>query len=211
MVERQLIARGITDRDVLAAMGRVPREIFVPADRRAGAYDDAALPIGAGQTISQPYVVALMLEAAELRSGMSVLEIGTGSGYAAAVIAQIVDRVYTVERLADLAAKAGQRLVEFGFGNVEVAVGDGTLGWPEHAPFSAILVAAGGPASPPRALQEQLAVGGRMVIPTGSSRYLQELTVFERLDRDGSMRRTTLGDVRFVPLVGSAGWNDGDD
>jgi protein-L-isoaspartate(D-aspartate) O-methyltransferase len=200
-----LIERGIRDRHVLAAMAEVPREAFVPPALQSAAYDDSALPIDYGQTISQPFVVALMLEAAALGRADRVLDVGTGSGYAAAVMSRIVRHVYTIERVAALAARAETRLASLGYVNVTVATGDGTLGWPEHAPFDAIVVAAGGRPEAPPALVEQLATGGRLVIPLGYEADTQELVRLTREPR-GYLRRESLGDVRFVPLVGAGGW-----
>jgi protein-L-isoaspartate(D-aspartate) O-methyltransferase len=204
MVEEQLAARDIRDPLVLAAMGKVPREAFVDADQAAFAYDDGPLPIGEGQTISQPYVVARMTEAATLVRTDRALEIGTGSGYAAAVLAEIAAEVYTVERLAGLAERARRRLAELGYANVHVRVGDGTLGWPEHAPYDAIIVTAGGPGIPP-ALREQLAIGGRLVMPVGPMRYDQRLVRLLRAGAD-DYRREELDPVAFVPLIGAQGW-----
>jgi protein-L-isoaspartate(D-aspartate) O-methyltransferase len=205
MVERQLRARGIRDPAVLAAMAEVPREEFVAPELVELAYEDSPLPIEERQTISQPYVVALMIEALELRPGDRVLEIGTGSGYAAAVLSRIVRQVYTVERHATLAASARQRFVELGLANIEVLHGDGTLGWPEHAPYDAILVSAGGP-DVPRPLAEQLAPAGRLLIPVGATPRQQELLRLRRLPGVEELRREDLGAVAFVPLVGEAGW-----
>ncbi|MFQ5459763.1 MAG: protein-L-isoaspartate(D-aspartate) O-methyltransferase, partial [Anaerolineae bacterium] len=168
MVENQLAVRGIADGAVLTAMAMVPREAFVDPDLAEYAYDDAPLPIDAGQTISQPYMVALMLEALEVRPSDRVLEVGTGSGYAAAVLSMIAAEVFTVERIESLATAARRRLADLGHDNVHVRRGDGTLGWREEAPFDAVVVAAGGPEAP-QALLEQLGVGGRLVIPIGSS------------------------------------------
>lgn len=203
MVARYLERRGIRDRAVLAAMAAVPRERFVrPADR-ALAYADRALPIEADQTISQPYVVALMTEALELTPTDRVLEIGTGSGYAAAVLAEIAAHVVTVERIAELAALAEARLADLGYTNVEVHHADGTLGWPPGAPYDAISVTAAGP-DVPRALLEQLADGGRLVMPTGRSRWEQRLLRVRR--HGGRFDREDLGGVVFVPLIGEQGW-----
>ena len=207
MVEAQLAGRGISDPRVLEAMGAVPREAFVSPELAAEAYADGPLPIGEGQTISQPYVVALMIEALELRGGERVLEIGAGSGYAAAVAAQIAGEVFTVERRRSLADAARRRLAELGCGNVQVLQGDGSRGWPERAPFDAVMVAAGAPAIP-GVLQEQLAVGGRLVIPVGRGRTFQELLRLTRLS-ETEYRREKLGDVRFVPLVGEHAWKRG--
>ncbi|HSQ00997.1 MAG TPA: protein-L-isoaspartate(D-aspartate) O-methyltransferase [Candidatus Dormibacteraeota bacterium] len=200
----QLRARGVDDPAVLAAMREVPREAFIAAELAEFAYEDAPLPILSGQTISQPYIVAVMTAALALEPHHRVLEIGTGSGYAAAILSRIAADVYTVERHQELAAAAERRLHDLGYGNVHVVHGDGTLGWPAHAPYDAIVVAAGGPDVPP-ALLEQLAVGGRLVIPIGSSPRTQELVRVQRL-ADDSYHREDLGAVRFVPLIGAAGW-----
>ena len=205
MAEHQLERRGIRDPLVLEAMRSVPREAFVPPELAEEAYADGPLPIGEGQTISQPYIVALMVEALELRRGERVLEIGAGSGYAAAVLAEIAAEVYTVERHAPLAREARERLRALGYENVQLRVGDGSRGWPEHAPYDAIVVAAGAP-EVPEALKEQLAVGGRLVIPVGQGRTLQELLRLRRLS-ETQYQREELGGVRFVPLVGAEGWD----
>jgi protein-L-isoaspartate(D-aspartate) O-methyltransferase len=205
MVEHQLERRGIADPLVLAAMGKVPREAFVPPELADEAYADGPLPIGEGQTISQPYIVALMTEALELRGGERVLEIGAGSGYAAAVLAEIAAELFTVERHARLAEEAAARLAGLGYDHVQVRVGDGSRGWPEHAPYEAIVVAAGAP-EVPEALKEQLAVGGRLVIPVGRGRTLQDLLRLRRLS-ETEYQREELGGVRFVPLVGEEGWS----
>lgn len=204
MVERQLEQRGIADPRVLEAMRTVPREAFVPADYVDDAYADGPLPIGEGQTISQPYVVALMTEALELSSGDRVLEVGAGSGYAAAVLGEIAEEVVAVERHQSLADAARELLDRLGYENVEVVWGDGSKGWPERAPYDAIVVAAGAPAVP-GALRRQLVVGGRMVIPVGRDRTLQELLRIRRLS-ETEYRQEELGGVRFVPLVGEQGW-----
>ncbi|MEX2148468.1 MAG: protein-L-isoaspartate(D-aspartate) O-methyltransferase [Candidatus Rokuibacteriota bacterium] len=207
MVEHQLAARGIDDPLVLAAMGKVPREKFVSAGQARLAYRDGALPIGEGQTISQPYIVARMTAALRLVPTDRVLEIGTGSGYAAAVLAEIAAEVYTVERLPRLAEGARQRLTELGYLNVHVLTGDGTLGWPEHAPYDAIVATAGGPRAP-HALLDQLAIGGRLVIPLGADLYEQRLVRIVRLNAQ-DYERESLEAVAFVPLIGAEGWPAG--
>jgi protein-L-isoaspartate(D-aspartate) O-methyltransferase len=203
MVERQIAARGIADQRVLAAMREVPRHEFVPEAMQEFAYDDSALQIEGGQTISQPYIVALMIEAARLGPGDRVLEIGLGSGYAAAVASRIAAQVLGIERHEALASAARERLTGLGYDNIVVHTGDGTRGWPEEAPFDAILVSAGGPQVPPP-LREQLAVGGRLVIPTGDEETQQLVRITRRGEDD--FVEETLGAVRFVPLVGAHGW-----
>lgn len=204
MVDRQIAARGVRDQNVLAAMRLVPREAFVEAGMEEFAYEDAPLPIAEKQTISQPYIVALMIEAAQVAPDARVLEVGAGSGYAAAVLSRIAARVYAIERHAALADVARERLARLGYSNVEVRTGDGTKGWPDAAPFDAIIVSAGGPA-PPQALKEQLAIGGRLVIPVGDEARRQTLTVVTRLS-ESEYDSDTLGSVMFVPLVGAQGW-----
>ncbi len=205
MVESQIAARGVRDPRVLAAMREVPRHAFLPEEQRAAAYGDGPLPIGEGQTISQPYVVALMAEAAEVGPADRVLDVGTGSGYAAAVLARLARQVCSIERHAALAETARGRLGGLGYGNVEIRVGDGTLGWPEPdaVPFDAILVAAAAPAVP-EALKGQLAVGGRLVIPVGAA-HGQSLLRLRRLAAD-RWEEESLGCVAFVPLLGRQGW-----
>lgn len=205
MVERQLAARGVWDPRVLDAMGTVPREAFVPERLAEFAYDDTPLPIAEAQTISQPYVVALMAEALELGPGDRVLEIGAGSGYAAAVLSRLAREVWTIERHETLAREARARMERLGYRNVHVRQGDGTLGWPAHAPYDAVVVAAGGPEVPP-ALLEQLAEGGRLVMPIGPDPRTQSLVRVRR--RDGRFEREDLGGVRFVPLIGAQGWRE---
>lgn len=204
MVERQLRRRGIGDERVLAAMGAVPREEFLPAGQRRRAYEDSALPIGEGQTISQPWIVAAICQALELKGGERVLEIGTGSGYSAAVLARLAAEVLSVERHAALAEEARGALARLGIGNVEVVVGDGSRGLPERAPFDAIAVHATAP-EPPRALLAQLADGGRLVVPVASA-GVDVLTVFRRDGED--LRREEIGPCRFVPLVGEEGFRE---
>jgi protein-L-isoaspartate(D-aspartate) O-methyltransferase len=204
MVERQVAARGVRSPLVLDAMRQVPREAFLPDSLKEFAYEDSPLPIEAEQTISQPYIVAYMIEALGLEGGENVLEIGAGSGYAAAVLSRIAGEVYTVERVAELAEKAAARLAGLGYRNVHVLHGDGTRGWPEHAPYDAIAVAAGGPAVP-ESLKQQLKVGGRLVMPVGNDPRAQELV---RVTRVSETEFTTedIADVRFVPLIGEEGW-----
>lgn len=204
MVERNVTARGVQDELVLEAMRKVPRELFLPKNLREFAYEDSPLPIAGEQTISQPYIVAFMAEALMLKGGEKVLEIGAGSGYAAAVLSQIAADVYTVERLGQLADKAASTLADLGYNNVHVLHGDGTKGWPEHAPYDAIVVAAGGP-QVPESLKEQLKVGGRLVIPVGGDQRTQELVRVTRISRD-TYRSEDIADVRFVPLIGEEGW-----
>jgi protein-L-isoaspartate(D-aspartate) O-methyltransferase len=205
MVEHQIAARGVRSEIVLMAMRDVPREAFLAEHMREFAYDDSPLPIDAGQTISQPYIVALMAEAAGLKGGENVLEIGTGSGYAAAVLSRMAAQVYTVERVAALAAKAAAALADNGYRNVHVRHADGTLGWPEHAPYDAILVAAAGP-SIPRSLRSQLKIGGRMIVPVGTDPRGQELVRITRTGED-DYKTEDIADVRFVPLLGAEGWS----
>ena len=204
MVERQIASRGVRDLLVLEAMRNVPRETFLPKSLQEFAYADAPLPIDANQTISQPYIVAFMAEALALKGGETVLEIGAGSGYAAAVLSRIADQVYTVERIGQLAEKAATTLSDLGYHNVHVRHGDGTQGWLEFAPFDAIVVAAGGP-SVPDSLKQQLKVGGRLVIPVGKDQRTQELIRVTRLSED-EFRSEDIADVRFVPLIGEEGW-----
>ena len=199
-VRLQIEARGVRNPLVLTSMRRVPRELFVPENIRENAYSDSPLPIGVGQTISQPYIVAFMVEALALEGGERVLEIGTGSGYAAAVLAEIAGEVFTVERIGQLAERAAVNLQAAGYNNVHVRHADGTQGWADYAPFDAILVSAGGP-DIPKSLLRQLKIGARMVIPVGSDPRAQELICVTRLDED-----EYIADVRFVPLIGKEGW-----
>jgi protein-L-isoaspartate(D-aspartate) O-methyltransferase len=204
MVERQLRRRGISDERVLAVMARVPRELFVADRLREYAYDDGALPIGHGQTISQPYVVATICSLLSLEGAERVLDVGTGSGYQAAVLAELAAEVVTIERIPELAEEARERLREAGYVNVEARVGDGSLGVPERAPFDAIAVAAAAPIVPP-ALYEQLTAHGRLVVPRGT-RWGQELVLVVR-GPDVPVERVSIP-VRFVPLLGDEGFGD---
>ena len=204
LVSQQVEGRGVREPLVLAAMRAVPRELFVPKSYRNQAYDDRPLPIGSGQTISQPYIVAFMIEALALRGGEKVLEIGAGSGYAAAVLAEIASEVFTIERIGPLAEQAAVNLANAGCENVHVRHSDGTEGWADEAPFDAILVSAGGP-NVPKSLMHQLKIGGRMVIPIGGVPRSQELVRVTRVDED-EFEQEDLADVRFVPLIGKEGW-----
>ncbi len=203
MVRTQLLPRGIRDPKVLAAMRKVPRHLFVEEALRSQAYGDFPLPIGEQQTISQPYIVAFMTEALELEGTEKVLEIGTGCGYQAAVLAEIVPEVYTIERLPELAAKARRTLESLGYFHVKIKVGDGTLGWPEEAPFQAIIVTAAAPGIP-RPLLDQLAMGGRLVIPVGD-RFSQTLDVVHKTPE--GILHDYRGGCRFVKLIGTYGWD----
>jgi protein-L-isoaspartate(D-aspartate) O-methyltransferase len=204
MVERQLRGRDIEDERVLEAMARVPRELFVPGELRDRAYEDAALPIGWGQTISQPYMVARICEALALRGTERVLDVGTGSGYQAAVIAELAEDVFTIERIPQLAEQASRNLQAAGYERVTVVVGDGTLGLPEHAPYDAIAVAAAAPDFP-QTLYEQLKPRGRLVVPVGERRA-QYLQVVIRSPEGPAVVRSV--PCRFVPLVGKEGFED---
>jgi protein-L-isoaspartate(D-aspartate) O-methyltransferase len=206
MVESQIYARGIEDRSVLQAIRKVPRHVFVPSDYSDSAYADRPLPIGHGQTISQPYMVAVMTEALRLEGHERVLEVGTGSGYQAAILAEIVDHVVTLERMPELARSAAETLERLGYVNVEVVVGDGSQGYPPRAPYDGIIVTAGAP-DIPRVLVDQLAEGGRLVIPVGNS-FQQTLT---RVTKSGDDRETErLEGCVFVPLIGKYGWAERD-
>ena len=198
MVETQIVSRGVRDPRVLAAMREVPRHLFVDADQRARAYDDTPLPIAGNQTISQPYIVALMTELLDLQPTERVLEIGTGSGYQSAVLSRVCAEVYSIEIVPELARAAAGRLASLGYRNVTVREGDGYRGWPEHAPFDGIIVTAA-PERIPQPLLEQLAPGGRMVIPVGG--FFQELKVF-RKDAAGQVTEQAILPVRFVPMTG---------
>lgn len=204
MLRKELRGRGIHDARVLSAMDRVPREEFVDPRHRSHAYDDKAMPIACGQTISQPYVVAYMVQGLELVATDRVLEVGCGSGYAAAVLSLLAAEVYTVERIEELAHGAQAALTRLNFGNVHVRAGDGTLGWSEEAPFDAILVSASGP-HVPQSLLAQLVVGGRLVMPVEDDSGDQQLVRLRQTSKTTS-ERSKLGAVRFVPLVGREGW-----
>lgn len=198
MVQRDLKGRDITSDQVLTAMAWVPRHLFVPPELAGQAYNDHPLPIGHGVTISQPYIVALMTQAAEIEPGQAVLEVGTGSGYQAAILATLTDKVYSIELIPELARSAGERLARLGYGQVQIKNGDGYRGWPEFAPFDAIIVTAAAPEIPP-ALKDQLKDGGRLVIPVGPSFGLQYLL---RLTKQGNnFREEMLSPVAFVPLI----------
>jgi protein-L-isoaspartate(D-aspartate) O-methyltransferase len=207
MLQRQLVARGIAEPRVQQAFLDVPRELFLADDLAEFAYEDSPLGIEHGQTISQPYIVAVMAQAIGLRGDERVLEVGTGSGYAAAILSRLAREVYTIERIPELAESARARLARLGYTNVHVTCGDGSLGLPQHAPFDAIAVAAGGPKAPP-ALLSQLAVGGRLVIPVGSDESSQVLTLITR-ETATEYREEPIADVRFVPLIGAEAWAEG--
>jgi protein-L-isoaspartate(D-aspartate) O-methyltransferase len=206
MVERQIAARGIRDPRLLDALRQVPREQFVSPDYGADAYGDHPLPIEAGQTISQPYIVALMIEAAQIHAGDQVLEVGAGSGYAAAVISRVAGEVIAIERKFELVEVARERMQRLGYTNVSIVEGDGTRGWPDRAPYDAILAAASG-SHVPQPLIDQLAPGGRLVMPVGRRAWVQQLVKLTKLP-DGQTERENLGEVRFVPLIGAQGWDE---
>lgn len=206
MIDGQIARRGLNDPRLLQAFREVPRETFVESGLEEFAYEDTPLSIGEGQTISQPYIVALMIERAQIKPGDVVLEVGTGSGYAAAILSRIADHVYTIERYQSLGEQARRRFRRMGFGNIATRVDDGTKGWPEAAPFDAILVAAGGPSVPP-ALKEQLQPGGRLIMPIGSEGN-QQLVRVTRVSAE-IFEEEDLGGVRFVPLIGEYGWREG--
>lgn len=203
MVDRQIAAGGIADRRLLAAMRTGPRDHFVPEELRSRAYDDMPLPLGSGQTISQPYIVAVMIEAAAIGPDDRVLEVGLRSGYAAAIMSRLAAHVFALDRLDQPACRATARIAALGYGNVTTNVGDGTQGWPDHAPFDVISVAAGGPAVPPPLL-DQLANGGRLVMPVGSAQE-QRLVRLTRGNAE-TITEERLEAVRFVPLIGAHGW-----
>ena len=205
MVDAQIRARGIRDPRVLKALEKVPRHLFVNEALRDQAYNDNPLPIDGGQTISQPYIVALMTEALELKGSEKVLEIGTGSGYQAAILAELVDHVFSIDRIASLAGNARRLLESLNYYNIAIRVGDGTLGWKDEAPFDAVMVTAGAP-DIPKTLVEQIAVGGRLVVPVGG-RHSQVLIKLTRLSESAhDVKKEDLGGCRFVDLIGEYGW-----
>lgn len=203
MVKKQIVRRGLRDERLLAAFESIPRHLFVPEEYRSEAYDDSPLPIGLSQTISQPYIVALMTDLLKLKGDERVLEIGTGSGYQAAILGMLANEVHTVEYLPELAARADKLLKEMGLDNVHVHIGDGSLGWPEAAPYNGILVAAAAPKAP-ETLLSQLAEGGRLILPVGG-RGMQNLEVWEKVGDEYTSKIETA--VAFVPLRGEEGWN----
>jgi len=202
MVEEQIASRGITDLRVIAAMEKVPRHLFVEEALQSQAYNDHPLPIGEKQTISQPYMVALMTEALQLKEKERVLEIGAGSGYQTAILAELAEKVFSIERIRSLAVKARQLLYELGYYNIEIKIFDGTYGWVEEAPFDAIVVTAGAP-DIPQPLLDQLAMGGRLVIPVGDA-YVQDLIRVTKTEE--GIKKEDLGGCRFVKLIGKYGW-----
>jgi protein-L-isoaspartate(D-aspartate) O-methyltransferase len=205
MVDTQLIPRGITDNRVLAAMRKVPRHLFLDEALWPEAYEDHPAPIGEKQTISQPYIVALMTEALNLKGHEKVLEIGTGSGYQAAILAEIASQVYSIERLPNIAKRARKVLDDLKYANIVITIGDGTLGWKEHGPYDGIIVTAAAP-YPPKPLLEQLKVGGRLVIPIGDE-FTQDLTVYIHGEND-EYTKESYGGCRFVKLIGEFGWRE---
>jgi len=204
MVEEQIVARGIKDHRIIAAMKKVPRHLFVEEALQSQAYNDNPLPIGEKQTISQPYMVALMTEALQLTGKERVLEIGAGSGYQTAILAELAQEVFSIERIRSLAIKARKLLYELGYFNVEIKIFDGTYGWVEKSPFDAIIVTAGAP-DIPQPLVDQMAMGGRLVIPVGDT-FVQDL--FQITKTGEGMKKEDLGGCRFVKLIGRYGWED---
>jgi protein-L-isoaspartate(D-aspartate) O-methyltransferase len=205
MVETQIVARGVQDRRVINAMLEIPRHLFLDEAFWPQAYDDNPLPIGEKQTISQPYIVALMTETLGLKGTERVLEIGTGSGYQTAVLSRLAEQVYSIERIPGLAKRARKIFDTLKYTNVVVTIGDGTLGWREHAPYDGIIVTAASP-RPPKALLDQLGVGGRLVIPIGDE-YSQELMIYTR-EQDNQFTQENRGGCRFVKLIGEQGWKE---
>jgi len=206
IVERQLRRRGITEPHILDAFREIPREAFVGPKHAHSAYGDHPLPIEAGQTISQPYIVALMIQAARINSGDAVLEVGSGSGYAAAIISRIAAKVVGIERQHELVEVARERMRRLGYDNVEIVEGDGTKGWPAGAPYDAILAAASG-SHVPAPLIDQLKIGGSIVMPVGNPDWAQNLVKATKRG-GGTIEQSDLGGVRFVPLIGEEGWKD---
>jgi len=200
---KKLREKGITDEQVLEAFRKVQRHLFVDGAMYAQAYDDNALPIGFGQTISQPSIVAMMTQLLQLKRDEKILEIGTGSGFQTAILAQFSRRVYTIERNRELGDNARKRLRDLGYVNVILKIGDGSCGWPQYSPFHKIIVTAGAPVVP-KTLSDQLAIGGRMIIPAGERQH-QELLIFDKTEN--GLQKTTLGEVAFVPLIGEHGWD----
>lgn len=205
MVETQLLSRGFRDPRVIDAMRKVPRHLFLDEALWPEAYEDHPVPIGEKQTISQPYIVALMTEALQLQGHETVLEIGTGSGYQTAILAELADRVYSVERLPNLAKKARKTIDQLKYSNIVITIGDGTLGWKEHAPYDGIIVTAAAP-YPPKPLLEQMKIGGRLVVPIGDE-FTQDLTVYIRKDQE-KYEKESYGGCRFVKLIGEQGWRE---
>lgn len=203
MVEQQIIARGVVDQRVIDTMLAIPRHLFVEAGLQSHAYGDASLPIGEKQTISQPYMVAVMTAALELQGDERILEIGTGSGYQTAILSKLVKRIYSVERIAVLAGRARKILDQLQLSNINIKIGDGTIGWENQAPFSGILVAAGSPDVPQKYL-DQLDIGGRLVLPVGDQKQ-QVLVRITRTEKDHFEQEQMMG-CRFVPLIGEQGW-----
>ncbi|MCM8786227.1 MAG: protein-L-isoaspartate(D-aspartate) O-methyltransferase [Candidatus Omnitrophica bacterium] len=204
MVESQIIRRGITDKKVIAAFLKVPREEFVPENLKESAYDDTPLPIGEGQTISQPYIVALMTESLKLKENERVLEVGTGSGYQSAILAEIGCEVYSIEKIASLAKKAEKTLKKLGY-NVKIKIGDGTLGWEEFSPYDKIIVTAASPKIPKTLLSQLSKNEGKLIIPIGD-RFSQDLILF--IKRNEKIEKINLGGCQFVPLIGKEGWEE---
>jgi protein-L-isoaspartate(D-aspartate) O-methyltransferase len=205
MIETQLLPRGIKDPRVIAAMRKVPRHLFLDEALWPEAYEDHPVPIGEKQTISQPFIVAIMTEALKLSTTEKILEIGTGSGYQAAVLAELAEQVYSIERLPSIAKRARRILDELKYANIVITIGDGTLGWKEHSPYDGIIVTAASP-YPPKTLLEQLKVGGRLIIPIGDE-LTQDLTLYIR-DSDKDYSKESYGGCRFVKLIGEQGWRE---
>ncbi len=205
MVETQILSRGIRDPRVIAAMRKVPRHLFLDEALWPEAYEDHPAPIGEKQTISQPYIVAFMTEALQLKGNETILEIGTGSGYQTAILAELAEQVYSIERLPNLAKKARRIIDQLKYSNIVITIGDGTLGWNEHGPYDAIIVTAAAP-NPPNPLLGQLKIGGRLVVPIGDE-FSQDLTVYIREDRE-KYEKESYGGCRFVKLIGEQGWRE---